>query len=361
MSLDATFDTLRARRVLVTGGTGFLGNHLVRRLVGVGAAVSVLARPSSTLIRISDVASKVRLILGDIRVGSHVRDAVKLSQPEVIFHLAAYGVDPKKCDAITTIQTNVVGLINLLEASVDIPYSRFLNTGTCFEYGNHGIPISESVAVDPLNVYAASKVMAVHLCRLHGYSHGKPIVTIRPFTFFGPWERIDRLIPSVILSILDGRPIRITSGVQTRDYTYVEDVVDAFLRAAVAEQAVGQTINSGTGEDLSVLEIVERIKDLMKSNARVEIGSVPNRRDEAWRLCADNSKARALLGWSPRFSFEEGLERTVEWFSRHGRAWQGQARPGGGVDGERNDGCGDWSEPLIDCIGDHIGHRFPGR
>lgn len=316
MELGAEF---RNRRVLVTGGTGFLGSHLVRRLVGLGADVHALARSRSPIDRIADVAGNVKILLGDLRVRRDVKAAVAAARPDLIFHLAAHGVDPRMRNPISIIQTNVLGLLNLLEASVDTPYTRLVNTGTCIEYGNQRVPISESVEPDPLNVYAASKLTALHLCNLHRRFHGKPIVTLRPFTFFGPWERRNRLIPSVVLSILARRPIRITAGIQTRDYTYVDDMVAAFVSAAVAEQAVGEVINIGSGEDFPVREIVERIREILKADVPVEVGALPTMPDEAWRLCADNTKARAILGWQPQVTFEEGVRRTFDWFSRNTR------------------------------------------
>lgn len=278
----------------------------------------ILARSGSSFHRIADVLSNVTILSGDIRVRRQVSAAVATAQPDFVFHLAAYGVDPRLRNPVTIIQTNVVGLVNLLEASIDIPYERLVNTGTCFEYGNQRMSISESAEVDPLNVYAASKVTALHLCNLHSRYHSKPIVTIRPFTFFGPCERADRLIPSVILSILAGQPNRITSAVQTRDYTYVEDMVTAFVSAAVAEKAVGEVINVGSGEDLPVREIVEKIRALMNADVPLEIGAIETRQDEAWRLCCDNSKARELLRWQPKLTLEEGLQRTIQWFKENG-------------------------------------------
>lgn len=304
----------QGQRVLVTGGTGFLGSHLVRELLDRGAAVHVLSRRPSQPSRIDDIRSRVRLIQGDIRIRRDVRHAVEASEPQTIFHLAAYGVDPRMRDPATIIKTNVLGMSHLLEASVDVPYERLVNTGTCFEYGQHKSKIAETVALEPLNVYAASKLAAGHLCDLHRRSQGKPIVTIRPFTFFGPHESRHRLIPSVIVSVLEGRAIRITSGLQTRDYTYVADMVDAFLRAALARPAVGEYINVGSGEDLPVRDIVKRIRDLMRSDVPIEVGAVQTRKDETWRLCCDNAKAHTLLGWQPRLTFDEGLARTIEWF-----------------------------------------------
>lgn len=301
----------------MTGGTGFLGSHLVRKLVSMEAMIHVLARPRSTKYRIRDVRRSLHCIQGDIRIRKDVQRAVAVSRPEIIVHLAAYGVNPRDHDAATIVKTNVLGVVNLLEASVDVAYERFINTGTCFEYGNRRTQDSEYLIGDPLNVYAASKTAAAQVCNLYHRRYGKPIVTIRPFTFFGPHERADRLIPSVILSILEGRTIRITQGVQTRDYTYVEDMADAFLLAAVAEAAIGHLIDVGSGRDLAVRAIVERIRKLMGTNVPVAVGSVKTRHDEAWRLCCDTTRAERILGWRPRMTFDEGLLRTIRWFKEH--------------------------------------------
>lgn len=304
------------RRVLVTGGAGFLGSHLVRRLAALGAQVSVVAGATSGLEKIVDCLDRLTVLRGDLASRSDVVRVVQHAQPHIIFHLAAAGVSPLRADADKMVTTNVLGLVHLLEALADIPYTRFVNTGTCFEYGNQPGPLSEEHPLMPLNTYAASKIMAWHLCQLHAKQTGKPVVTLRLFTFFGPGERPDRLIPSTIRSALRGEAIRITSGAQTRDYTYVEDVVDAYLRAAVREQAVGHTFNIGSGRDYSVREIAQRVRDVMRSDVPIHAGALQTRADEAWRLCCDASKARELLGWRPRLTFDEGLRRTIDWMAQ---------------------------------------------
>jgi nucleoside-diphosphate-sugar epimerase len=306
----------RDRRVLVTGGTGFLGSHLVRRLVVLGARVHVFARARSPLHRIADVTGSVKLLTGDMRRRKDVDAAVATAQPEIVFHLAAWGVDPRRRDAATILQTNVLGLVHLLEATAPLPYRRFVNTGTCFEYGNRRDPITEASPVEPLNVYAASKLAALELCAVHARERGKPIVTLRPFTFYGPGERADRLVPSVILDVLAQRPIRITAGTQTRDYTWVGDMAEAFVLAAVTDAAVGEVINIGTGHDRPVREIAEDIRRILGGTGPIETGAVPSRTDDAWRLCADPAKAAAVLGWRPRVSFEDGVRATAEWLRR---------------------------------------------
>lgn len=308
---ESSAHPLRAKRVLVTGGTGFLGSHLVKALVGLGAHVAVFLRPSSGRDRIKDCVPHVALVQGNFHDRADVRRAVAQVRPQIVMHLAAVGVNPKESETAAIVQTNVLGLTHLLDALADSPLERFINTGSCFEYGNQTTPLTEQHPLDPLNAYAASKIAAWHLCHLRHRQEGLPVVTLRPFTFFGPDEPPWRLIPSTILAILQERDIRITSGTQTRDYTYVEDMVAAYLRAAVTPGIVGETFNIGSGQDAAVQDIVARIRDLMHSRVPIHLGAVEGRKAEAWRLCCDASKAHALLGWQPKVSFEDGLRRTI--------------------------------------------------
>ena len=309
------FGSLQSRRVLVTGGTSFLGSHLVRRLITLEAKVYCIIRPPSNRKRLSGCLDGIQILEGNLHERETVLQAIQKSRPEIVFHLATYGVDPRETDPITTIHTNVLGLTYLIEGLAQSPCQRFINTGSCFEYGNQNGKLSEEAPLLPLNVYAASKTMAWHLCNMQHQRNGFPVVTLRPFTFFGPYERPDRLIPSVIQAILLGKEIRITSGVQTRDYTYVEDMVEAYLLAAVSDRAVGQTFNIGSGTDYSVLEIVERIRKLMTSSTPIRVGALETRPREAWRLCCDPAKANNVLGWHPRFTFDEGLSTTIRWMT----------------------------------------------
>jgi len=309
-------DSFQGKRVLVTGSTGFLGSHLVRKLIELEAEVVCLIRTSSARERISDCLERMEVIDADLHHREEVFQAVKRTRPRIVFHLATYGVDPRQTDPSTTLQTNLLGLANLIEALTQTPCERFVNTGSCFEYGGqNGDLLTEESPLSPLNLYAASKTMAWHLCRFQHRQNGFPVVTLRPFTFFGPQERPDRLIPSTIRSILQGEEIRITAGTQTRDYTYMEDVVDAYLRAAVSQEAVGQTFNIGSGTESSVLKIVEQIRELMGSRVPIRAGVLETRSQEAWRLCCDAAKAGRVLGWFPRVSFEEGLSRTIRWMT----------------------------------------------
>lgn len=310
-----SFAPLEGKRVLVTGATGFLGSHVARKLVGLKARVTALVRNGSGTERIADCRERMDLIEADLRRGEEIARAVSQARPEIVFHLAVYGVDPAQTDPRTLFETNVAGLLSILEALRDHPCRRFVHAGSCFEYGGAGGRLSEEAPLSALNLYAASKSFAWHLCRSEHRRHGLPAVTLRPFTFYGPHERPDRLIPSVIRSILKGEEIRITAGTQRRDYTYVEDVADACLRAALLDEAVGETFNIGSGRELSVLEAAERIRSVMGSDLPIRAGALETRAEEAWRMACDPSKAERLLGWSARTGFEEGISRMVRWMT----------------------------------------------
>ncbi len=312
------------KRVLVTGGTGFLGSHLVRKLVELGAQVVVLGRTSSSLATLDDCADRLEVVRGDLGSRQDIHRAVERTQPHIVFHLGACGVDPRITDPSLLFGTNVLGTLYLLESLIGSRVERVVHTGTCFEYGSQRTRLSERHPLRPLNEYAVSKAAAGHLADLFSRRHGLPAVSLRLFTFFGPHERPDRLIPSTIRAILEGRDIEITSGRQTRDYTYVEDMVEACLRAAGHPRAIGETFNIGSGRDYSVLAIVKRIRRLMGSRAVIRVNAIEGRRDEAWRLCCDPSKAGAVLGWHPRVAFDEGLRRTIQWTSA--QRDQGQER-----------------------------------
>jgi nucleoside-diphosphate-sugar epimerase len=311
----------RNREVWVTGASGFLGSHLVRRLVGLGARCTALHRTSSSLARLEDVRSRVLLAPVDLGDREGLRRQLPRPGPSVLFHLAAYGVDPREHDLSSALRANVLGLVHLVEALEGTPLDSFVNTGTCAEYaGGIDRPLRESDPVDPRGAYAVSKSAAVMLGVMIARTRQWPLVTLRPFTFYGPGERSDRLIPHVLGCVLRGEEIRMTGGIQTRDFIYVEDVVEAYLRAGMPPVARGEVINLGSGKATPVRALVERIRELTGSQVPVLAGAVPYRADEQWHLCADIRRARELLGWSPRVDLDEGIRRTLEWLRASGSA-----------------------------------------
>ena len=306
--------TLEGVCVLITGATGFIGSHLAERLVGEGAEVTLAVEPGASQANIVSILDKVRVHEVDLRDGQTVRQLVREYQPSKVYHLAAVGVTEPDIDPLLAVQVNVLGTLNLLEALRETDCDCFINTGTCYEYGHNNPPMREDQMVDPINAYAASKSATWLFCNMYHRTHGYPIVTVRPFTVYGPRQSEHALIPQVILSALRGEDFEMTGGEQTRDFTYVDDVVEGYIRASLSEKAIGQTINLGAGEEHAIKDVVLKVLELMNSPVRPLIGALPYRPGEIQRLYADSNKARELLGWQPQVGLEEGLRRTIDWY-----------------------------------------------
>jgi UDP-glucose 4-epimerase len=306
-------------RVLVTGATGFLGSNLVRHLLGRGCQVGVLVRKQSPRVRIAELAGRLCLLEGDLCDASSLHEAVTRFAPGYVLHVAAYGVNRWEAEAEQAAQTNVVGTVRLLEACRRVPLKSFVYVGSCFEYGDQSTPCREEQLPRPLNAYAASKTGAWLYCHLYGRQFDLPVVSVRPFHTYGPYESPRRLVPYVILSALEGKEIGLTKSEQVRDFVFVEDVADGIVRAARTQAAQGQTINLGTGRGTSVRAMVGQIMGLVPSPVEPRFGARAYRQGEAWNLVADVSRARELLGWEARVSLREGLQRTVAWFRANAR------------------------------------------
>ncbi len=302
-------------RVLVTGATGFIGSHLAERLAAEEAEVTLAVEPGASKANIANILDKVRVYEVDLREGQMVRQLVRECQPSKVYHLAAVGVTKPDVDPVLAVQVNVIGTLNLLEALRETECDCFVNTGTCYEYGHNIPPMREDQMVDPINAYAASKSAAWLFCNMYHRTCGYPIVTVRPFTVYGPRQSERALIPQTILSTLRGKDFEMTGGEQTRDFTYVDDVVEGYVRASLSKKAIGQTINLGMGEEHAIKDVVLKVVELIGSPMRLLIWALPYRPREIWRLYSDSSKARELLGWQPQVSLEEGLRRTIEWYT----------------------------------------------
>jgi nucleoside-diphosphate-sugar epimerase len=308
--------SLEGVRVLVTGATGFIGSHLAERLVAEGAEVTLAVEPGVSKANVANILDKVSARDVDLCDGQMVRQVVREYQPSKIYHLAAVGVTEPGVDPTLAVQVNLMGTLNLLEALRETECDCFVNTGTCYEYGHTTPPMREDQMVNPINAYAASKSAAWIFCNMYHRTHGYPIVTVRPFTVYGSRQSARALIPQTILSALRGENFEMTGGEQTRDFTYVDDVVKGYIRASLSEKAIGQTINLGAGEEHPIRDVVLKVLELMGNPVRPLIGALPYRPREIWRLYADSSKARELLGWQPQVSLEDGLKKTIAWYTK---------------------------------------------
>lgn len=308
------------KKVLVTGAGGFIGSHLCERLVQRGYEVKAFVKYNSNnfwgWLDKSEYKNNIEIVPGDIRNYDSVKFAVKGVQ--TIFHLAALiGIPYSYHSPDSYIDTNVKGTENILQAARDLDVSRVVHTSTSEVYGTaQFIPISERHPINPQSPYAASKAAADFLALSFYRSFGLPVTIIRPFNTYGPRQSCRAVIPTIITQLLgNAKKISLGSLHPLRDFTYVNDTVDGFIKISRSGEAVGQVINTGTGKETSIKELLILIGNLM--NIEIKVGFDKSRKrpknSEVERLKADIKKARTILDWKPRYNLENGLKETIDW------------------------------------------------
>ena len=311
-------DDWSGRRVLVTGAGGFIGSHLCERLVELGADVRGFFRYTSggTLgwIDQSAARSAIEPVLGDLRDADAVQNAVR--GVDVVFHLGALiGIPYSYVHPRETFDTNATGTLNVVTAARDHEVSLVVHTSTSETYGTAAyVPIDEAHPLQAQSPYSATKIAADKLAESFHHSYGLPVTTVRPFNTYGPRQSPRAVIPTIASQALHGTKISLGHVTPTRDFTFVSDTVEGFVRAAEAA-VVGQTFNLGSGQEISVGGLVELIGEILEKELRVEHDASRDRPDasEVDRLVSDNSRAREILGWEPTVPLRDGLRRTVEW------------------------------------------------
>lgn len=298
-----------AERVLVTGASGFIGSHLARRLVHEGYDVVALVRPTSDLWRLADVLESLELVATDLQ------ERPRIGAVDSVFHLAAAGVRPDG-DPRELVGTNVAGTIAALELAGEARAGRFLYCGSCFEYGP-GERHREDALPRPISHYGAAKAAGWLFAEAWGRAGGGGVrvVSVRPFTVYGPYEASYRLVPSISLGVARREPVELTAGHQSRDFVYVDDAVDAMV-AAVRRGAVG-TFNICTGISTSVRDLATQLASLAGGDAELRFGDLPTRAAEFPTLSGDPSHMTDVLGWTAQTGLEEGLRQTLDWFREH--------------------------------------------
>ncbi|MDQ3484551.1 MAG: SDR family NAD(P)-dependent oxidoreductase [Actinomycetota bacterium] len=313
---------MTATRALVTGADGFIGSHLLERLLEDGFDVRAFCAYNSNgslgwLDGLDpDRRDALDVRLGDVRDARFVRMAVE--GVDVVFHLAALIAIPFSYQAPGSfVETNVTGTLNVLEALRDTGAARLVNTSTSEVYGTpETVPITEGHPLKGQSPYSATKIAADKLCEAYALSFGTPVVTLRPFNTFGPRQSARAVIPTILGQLLSGvQEIRLGSLHPRRDFTYVGDTVDGFVRMGAADLAPGATVHLGTGTAASIGEVFELCREITGTGARVvtEDERLRPERSEVAVLLSDPSRARRLLGWEPGVELREGLEHTANW------------------------------------------------
>ncbi|MDD9148066.1 MULTISPECIES: NAD-dependent 4,6-dehydratase LegB [unclassified Sporolactobacillus] len=313
---------IRGKRVLVTGSEGFIGSHLTERLVELGAEVTALVQYNSfnnwgwidTFDK--NIRESLHVVTGDVREYDGMKRIMKGQQ--VVFHLAALIAIPYSyLSPMAYIRTNVEGTTNVLEACREFDVEKVVHTSTSETYGTAlYVPIDEKHPMQAQSPYSASKIGADKIAESFFKSFELPIATIRPFNTYGPRQSARAVIPTIISQILSGRTeIKLGSLSPTRDFNYVRDTAEAFIEIAKSDQTVGQVINAGSNDEISIGDTARKIIDLIGKKVRIVCDDQRLRpvKSEVNRLWADNAKIKKLTEWQPRYSLDRGLSETIDW------------------------------------------------
>ncbi len=291
------------KNYLVTGANGFIGSWVVRELIKNNIDTVAIISPESDAWRLKQVSSKVKVVKADLRDRRETKKTIKNARPDYIMHLATHGVySYQQKDARNILIGNYQMTTNLLEAARKIKLTKFINTGSVFEYGTRAGKVAEKDVdiSDILNKYSAIKIATTALAC--SYSEELPIITLRPFTNFGPLEDKARFIHTAIKQCLNGNEIRVAPGV-VRDFVYVKDVARAYLAACNSKAQSGEIINIGSGKKHILLEVATIIKELTDSKVKiVEDASFSRSKDS--RCWADIQKAKKIINWEPKYTLK---------------------------------------------------------
>jgi len=305
-----------AKRVLVTGATGFIGANLARRLVNDGHDVHLLVRPADARWRIDPIAKEVHLHEVNLHDQERVDEAVVGINPEWVFHLAAYGSYSSQRHAQTIVSTNYNGTVNLVEACLKTEFEAFVNAGSSSEYGHKDHAPSETELTEPNSHYAATKAAATLYIRFAAQQAQRRLSTLRLYSVFGPWEDPTRLLPTLLIYGLRGQLPPLVSPSIARDYVYVDDAVDAFiLTAQTPIQDPGAVFNVGTGVQTSLYQLVQLVRDQLNIDAEPEWGSMPDRDWDTDVWVSDPARIRAALRWKPGHELEDGIREFANWIN----------------------------------------------
>jgi len=315
---------MKIEKVLITGAGGFIGSHLTELCVSRGFRVRAFLHYNSRnqwgWLEKSEAASSVETVCGDIRDYDSVQAAVQGC--DTVFHLAALiGIPYSYVSPLAYVRTNVEGTYNVLQASRNARVRTVLVTSTSETYGTaQYVPIDEGHPLSGQSPYSASKIAADQLAVSYHRSFGLPVKIVRPFNTYGPRQSARAVIPATVIQILKGeRKIRLGNLKPTRDLTFVKDTARGFLEIARTDGLTGEATNIGTGEEISIEDLVRRIAKLMNRDVEVTTEEARVRPDdsEVQRLCCNNEKLLRRTGWKPGTPLDQGLSETIEWLGRN--------------------------------------------
>jgi len=315
-------------KALVTGGTGFVGSNLIKELVRKNWEVYALVRKKSSLGygRLKNIEGIHYIYVEELfrhndkglkEIATKKVDFKNiLPQFDVCFHLAAYGVDYHQQNIRELIEGNIDFTMDVLNFCKENATKKTIITGSCFEYGlNEGKKLNEEDRVNPQSMYGSAKAASVIMARVFAEKNNIPLVTVRPFGVFGENEGIHKLVPQLMQAVILNKTMEMTSGEQVRDYLYIKDLIEAYITIALTDVPLYEVYNVCSGVEVKVKDIAMEVAKFADGSSNLfNFGSVPCRENEVMHFVGDNSKIKNHTKWEPKYSLQNALKKTYEYY-----------------------------------------------
>jgi nucleoside-diphosphate-sugar epimerase len=319
MVKNLIMNNFQDKTILITGGLGFVGVNLASALISHGIEPVILDyilddSPIDTRY-IPFNLNEIEYFNIDLTDRRAILDFMGKFTPDYVIHLASLTDLTKDFNtAISSVEVNIKGTIHLLESINKFHVTSFVFMSTSDLYGGVQPPFHEDQVVIPASPYSASKVSAEMYCLMFNRVFNLPVTILRSFNLFGKYQRTNRIIPHIILKLLKGQSVELTSGRQKREFNYVENLIEAIFLSLKNPKSHGKTINVGTGESISIRDIALKIARKFDLIENLKFGAIQHRPNEIWDMYCDNTRAKTILNWEPKIKLDEGLNQTIEWF-----------------------------------------------
>ena len=300
--------------ILITGTSGFVGSNLLRFFVSKNIKVNIILRKKSNIWRIKDIINEAKIFYVDLREKEKLSKIIQKIKPKSIFHMAAYGAYSYQ-DQVKLIKSSILdSTMNLVNECKKFKFNVFINTGSNSEYGFRKEKMNENDLVRPNSDYAFFKAASTLFCQQESIINRLPIITVRPFHVYGPYEEPTRLIPTLIRNLLKNKDSRLVSPDIVRDFIYVDDAINLYLKIASKPSVKGDIFNIGTGKQRTIKEIYLNLNNLLNCKIKPKWNSMKRRRwdQKIWK--ADMSKVKKKFNWRPKHNLKQGLTKTISWY-----------------------------------------------
>ena len=306
--MKSSVEFFKEKSILITGASGFIGQHLLKQFSKYSSSIVIIQRNKMP------THLPIRQFECDIVNSDDLKYCFSQCNPEIIVHLAGYKERSTNLSSFSEgINTNVIGSLNIFsEALKKENLESLIVLGTAEEYGNNVCPFEETHRESPVSPYSFSKTCISHMAMLFHHLYHLPVTVLRPTVAYGPGQEDDMFLPSLINSLDKNQPFMMTPGEQTRDFLYIDDLIDAILRVPRHPLSRGHIINIGSGVPTKILDIAYSVEKLMNKKNLVKLGQIPYRNNEIMNYCVNIDKAKKTLHWKPRITLDAGLMSMIQ-------------------------------------------------